>query len=358
MVSMKKTLASFMLFLLLGAAALGQVHVQPGGATVTPTVSPPAKAAKVHSLLPDLDIRADGEDANVLVQEGFNVRIDFSIVARGFTGKNVDVWVMMETGSGLFYTYDGKGPYMGWNTGMSSPYLTGPLNDMKSVVVLDYALPVGFYNAYVAIDKKPDGVLDPGAFTFMDMVDFEVFVMPGFFEDFEDGVADGWAPDGPHWTVTGGVYYLDCPAAGNSFSYYGLDQFGELTYSADMRMIDMGYVSDSVVRGLVFRTDGTPNNGYQAVMDNNGNVKLRVCINGPIPMLLASVPSKNAVTGAGNWNNLMVDARDSVIGVYVNGILEFTVDDLSHAGGYAGLIGEGSNQYDIRYEYDNAGLVQ
>ena len=73
-----------------------------------------------------------------------------------------------------FFSYDGAGPYAGWNFGLANAFATGPLADAAGTV-LDRPLPIGSYKAFIGIDTVPDGVLTPGSIYTMDVVNFFVF---------------------------------------------------------------------------------------------------------------------------------------------------------------------------------------
>jgi hypothetical protein len=263
--------------------------------------------------------------------------------------------VVLDTPGGYF-SFDGIGPFFGWNPGPKSVYYSGPLADMKDVA-LDGPLPIGLYKAYLALDTKQNGQIDLDAIGYVDIVDFEVMLISSIFEDFDDGIADGWRADGPHWFVAAKAYRLDCPGSGDYFSYYYPQTFTNFSYFADMRMIDTGNIGSRYERGLVFCSDGTLDNCYQVTVNNDGYVHLYLCVNSPIPMLLKSMQSLNVIQGVGFWNSLKVQVRDSVIDVFINGVLEFTVVDTSFKSGHVGLIGKGSNLHDVDHEFDYIELL-
>ena len=70
---------------------------------------------------PRVDIKCNGEDSGVQIYEGDNAKIDFNVWAGIGAGYPVDVWVALKTPFG-FFTYDGLGPYFGWNFGLNNAY--------------------------------------------------------------------------------------------------------------------------------------------------------------------------------------------------------------------------------------------
>jgi len=121
---------------------------------------------------PRVDVTCNGEDAGVVVPSGVNARIDFEIYSGLGAGVPADIWVVLQSPFG-FFSYDSLGPFSGWNRGLTDVYSPGPLFDLSDTT-LDRALPAGSYRAYVGIDTKANGVLDPGSVFTYDSVDFKV----------------------------------------------------------------------------------------------------------------------------------------------------------------------------------------
>jgi hypothetical protein len=119
---------------------------------------------------PLLDARINGDDAGVVVPAGSNVTMDVSVMAGKAAGFPVDIWVALATSFGVF-TYDGNGPYGGWNFGIGSVYKSGPLADTAEIV-LNRTLPAGSYKAHLGVDTVANGVL--GTIVAKDTVDFIV----------------------------------------------------------------------------------------------------------------------------------------------------------------------------------------
>ena len=130
----------------------------------------------VYKILPDpnpvLDIKCNGLDFLVIVNPGQNAKLTIDIEARGGAGVPADVWVVLKAPMG-FFSYDGAGPYSGWNMGLNNAAYTGPLMDMNATV-LDRTLPKGTYKAFLGIDSVADGSLTMSAVIGMDTVDFWV----------------------------------------------------------------------------------------------------------------------------------------------------------------------------------------
>jgi hypothetical protein len=304
---------------------------------------------------PILDVKVNGSDSFVVVPDTDNVKIDIDIQARAGAGYAVDIWVTVGSPFG-YLSYDGTGPYTGWNLGLTNVYFTGALADVTDTV-RDGPVPAGMYSAHIGIDTKADGKLDYNLMFDSDSCPFESKTFVGFTEDFDDGVADGWIDDGAHWQVTGGVYYLDCPSYADWFSYYDVFNYGDFTYTCDMRQLVTTTYSDTYDRGVYFRTDGTQSNGYEVYMQNDGNIYFYLHSGSSGGSSQFSQLSPNIVQGAGNWNTISVDARGSNFDIFINGVLDFTWTDTLFTSGKVGLMGQGSGFNDQDYEYDNIRLT-
>ncbi len=124
-----------------------------------------------------VDIKCNGLDSGVVINPGSSALITFDVTAGSGAGYAVDVWIVLKTQSGYF-TYDGFGPYSGWNRGLDNAYFTGPLADMTGTA-LDGPPPAGEYIAYIAVDAWPDGFLTLSCIYTSDSVDFSVGVPSG-----------------------------------------------------------------------------------------------------------------------------------------------------------------------------------
>jgi len=119
-----------------------------------------------------VDIKCNGLDSGVGIDPGANAKITFDVTAGSGAGKIVDIWVVLQSPNGLF-SYDGLGPYSGWNGGLKNAYYTGPLADMTDTA-LDGPLPDGGYIAYIAVDAWADGNLTLSCIYTSDSVDIRV----------------------------------------------------------------------------------------------------------------------------------------------------------------------------------------
>jgi len=299
--------------------------------------------------MPQLDIKCNGQDADVIVPDVSNAKLDIDIEARTGAGYDVDIWCVVQRGP-IRYFYDG-----GTWAPTEVTYFTGPLADVTDTI-LDQLVPIGSYDAYVAIDTNANGVLDLGSILDYDVVDFTVKAITGFVEDFDDNVADNWIDDGGHWTVGNGVYFLDCPSYAYWHSYYDPFDYSNFDYSADLRMVDTLNTSDTYDRGIYFRSQGgLEDDCYYWIVDNGGNYSLRTYVGGSYTDISGTMSS--FVTGVDNWNTLMVTAVNDQLDCYVNGVLDFSHTDTSWSTGKVGVFGQGSGNYDHDYEYDNVSVA-
>jgi len=315
----------------------------------------------VYEILPDPfpvpDVKVNGKDAGAVIADTQNATMTIDIQARQGAGVNVDVAVLVQRIGGRLYAYDGATWTPGGGTGI---YYTGPLADVMDTV-LDQVLPVGMYVGYLMIDDNPNGIPDFSGRVRLDMVDFEVTTISGLFEDFEDGVADNWIPDGTYWSITTDpdgdlAYYLDCPFFDRFSAYYDFDYSDFSMYSADIQQELTTSFSDVYFYGLHFRSDGTIDNGYDFYTMGTAAYNLYVRTGGT-GTLLTSGTMAPWNGNAGNYNNVAVSAVGPTIDIYCNGVLQTSVSDSTYTSGKVGVNGEGSGGFDHNYWFDNITLI-
>ncbi len=167
----------------------------------------------------------------------------------------------------------------------------------------------------------------------------------GFFEDFNDGLAQGWVADSSSWSVADNTYKMQ--GNGTSVwrsSYYSTESFnGDFTYQASVNALS-GTLGNS--RGITFNVlDGAhPGiNGYIFCVDN---------------ISPAAFWAGKYVAGTLYWsgwfsctlitNNcvLKVTRAGSDMKFYIEGILVATWNDTSFTSGYAGVVAADYGQVD------------
>jgi hypothetical protein len=307
-----------------------------------------------HAFDPRVIIRANGSTQDLKVWDFENVQVDIQVDAFSGAGRKCEIWVLMQSKFGKF-TYDGAGPHAGWWRDVSHPYFQGLLADLTDTV-LNQALPTGNYSFFLALDRVPDGVPNKADILTLTSVNVRVdpFSETPMTENFDDGVADNWIDDGPHWSVPVDTYFLDCPSYARFVSYYDGSAYTDFTYTADLLQVATGNPSMSYDFGMIFRSDGTLNNCYDFYAEPDGTVYLWVR---PGSTLYSNTLSTNWITGHNVWNTVSVDVRGDVIDLYINGVLETTVSDSTHTWGFVGLTGQGSGTYDQDFHFDNVSVT-
>lgn len=140
-----------------------------------------------------------------------------------------------------------------------------------------------------------------------------------YFEDFDDGVADGFQPISGAWTTIDGTYTSEISGFGN-FSY---TRFGEdlwLDYVVECDILVTGSINHVVhVRG-----DGL-NNTYSINIRSEpyNDIIIAKRTNGS-RIILASTPYENV---AGEWHNLLISAIGSYIKVTADRTETVAIDD-------------------------------
>lgn len=143
---------------------------------------------------------------------------------------------------------------------------------------------------------------------------------PLLFEDFEDGVADGFTPATGFWECVGGEYY--CHVEG--FERPGLALFGESTwtdYTVEWdQIIDAGcgdhklqFRMQSLYDCYLFGVRAYPYAEYWLYRMNGGPLALTPIANGPIPCSI------------GVWHHFVLEVYGNTIAASMDGIVLFAV---------------------------------
>jgi len=110
---------------------------------------------------PIIDIKANGNDDELIVSPEDNVRIEIGLYPDVHNGVPADWWVVKEIHGGFFpiqFSYVYVHP-AGWREGIA-PLLQAPLTVVDGEVVYDGPLPKGEYTFHFVIDDNMDGFPD------------------------------------------------------------------------------------------------------------------------------------------------------------------------------------------------------
>jgi len=180
--------------------------------------------------------------------------------------------------------------------------------------------------------------------------------LPVLSFDFNDGQAQDWIDDqSGRWHIADGVYVM----AGNKANS-GRDTFYnrilcDFTYQADVRKVAGDSSSTGYGYGLLFRSDGTPENYYEFIIESGGQYQIAKSVNGKFERLV-DWPRSNALrTGYNQWNTLKVVAKGDTLQFYANDKLLDTIKDTAHSCGQLGLfaIDASSSTTPDKVEFDN-----
>ena len=316
----------------------------------------------VLSTDPQVDIKANGGDAGVVVFEGSNVALTIKVEARGMAGTNADIWVLVKNDAGKRWSYNLAAAR--WFKGWCYEYISAPLADYTDTV-LDMPLPAGNYDAYLGIDTNMNGNLNKDAILVYDHVDIEVKIpAAGFNEDFELGTSiftpDPLDPAG--WyvgaaTTGSGVNSYYYQSGGTSYHYQGSlykgGLYGDFVLSCDTAHITTASYSNIYYHGLCFRAQGDAADSYCFYVHSSGKIGIRARVGDSGGDLFYTYSPVGMNVGRDVKNNIEVVAIGSNMDLYINGFIVTTVVDSTWAMGEAGLYAEGTTSNQNLYEYDD-----
>ena len=166
------------------------------------------------------------------------------------------------------------------------------------------------------------------------------------FDDFQDGNADGWTPDGGTWVMTtlvnGAVVYEQSDNLQLSVrsALHGTNWTDQLV-EADANMIN--FSGTNRFMGVVARYRD-PANYYYFILRTNNTWELKRLVDN-VSLTLAT----GAVTvNTGTWYTLSLEVIGSTLKAYLNGVLLGSATDTSHPSGRAALL-----QNYARVQFDN-----
>ncbi len=178
----------------------------------------------------------------------------------------------------------------------------------------------------------------------------------GFYEDFEDGVADNWYPLEGDWSVANGLYSCTRTTTSYTSSYYD-EEFSNLSIEVEMckregsnNLIGFYFNGDPSDPGSV----GKWNNAYRMVYGFSSNIQqwnFSKYVNGSWTNISGWNTSVNIHPTSHTMNVVKVVYVDGNIDIYINGVLEATYFDNEFPSGKIGLLMYGSEGDIGDYEY-------
>ncbi|MGQ9616754.1 MAG: hypothetical protein ACUVWJ_10205 [Spirochaetota bacterium] len=163
----------------------------------------------------------------------------------------------------------------------------------------------------------------------------------GFFEDFNDGLAQNWVDDETNrWSVDSYYYAMSGSGDGNyAFSYYDR-YFRNFTYRVSIQQTAGSTYSSW--RGIFFRSNNpsglnnTSFSGYMLGFDGNGNWQFIRYDLGGAYSIIGSGFSPHLNPGS-EQNIIEVQCYDTIFTIYFNGFQVATLIDSIYSDGMVGL---------------------
>lgn len=333
----------------------------------------PVKVPVTNRELPPLPavaaITANGAIGNYGLVPKEPLRIDVWLECGSYCDAPAEVWIYADTPAGTRY-YDGGSAAWGSE---AQPSFTGALGAIAGLRVLDEPAPPAGSSVYTIAVFLAGAEAAPLA-----SASVAVGSAAGFFEDFEDGVADDWRVDADAgWAVGGGVVRVSPrgtttpPASVTSVRFASYPtSYADFTYSADLRLFESPLATTGLTRGvgLLLRSDGTYDNGYVFHINANGAFTIFKRAGGVTTMLVPWTRSpanctgdeeltigSTICTGEGAWNRLEVTALGRDLTFRVNGtaVAAFRETASRPRAGMPGLKAFGGSDAEEIFEFDN-----
>ncbi len=294
-----------------------------------------------------LDIKANGSDGPLTISQSELLSLAINLNAAGST-DNADWWILGNTPMG-WYRLAVPG---GWGPGISVTH-QGPLFDLASFTALSATgLPLGDYTFYFGVDTEMNGAIDMGSMVY-DSVKVNIGTR-GFFEDFNDGIADNWIDDGTgRWSIGDGVYIMDSNSLVKvATSYYNVI-YEDFELKGKVNKIlgsGLGWYN-----GLMAKLNGSER--YLFIISPSGSYCLwKNLPDGSGIFLIEWTHSDYINTGFNSWNTLKIKMEGSFITLFINGNHVDDYNDPSYIKtGYAGLMSKDVDGREVS-NYDDVSL--
>jgi hypothetical protein len=180
----------------------------------------------------------------------------------------------------------------------------------------------------------------------------------GFYEDFEDGIADGWIASDDRWTVTGGQYFMvgETPSSEQlpAYSLYDEDDISDFTFSVQLDQTQGDYYNGDW--GILFRFDPYTLSGYALWVWEYGWWGLEALDEGDF----YSIHEEGTFSPG---DEVSVECIGDTLSVYINGVNVWDYDLSAYPNipteGYVGLYGWDDSEVaeDNVFVFDNAWLI-
>jgi hypothetical protein len=301
------------------------------------------------------------------LKHSIRVNVQYS-GARSLTTTNAMYIIVYE------YDFSGSEPDIVYSSdpilSSSGSYTFDQLEEMSYGVVVfidvdgDYNLSGGdVYQFYNGTDYDPDEIVLESDREIDMFLDDSYLWVEGFYEDFEDGVADNWIDDGSgKWSLSGYSYDMTGVPTDTSwvYSYYN-DEYSDFTYRVEVEQKGGSTVGglDSQ-RGIFFRCTNTDLNtmsfnGYMLLIDSTQGWYLDRGIIGSGRTTIDAGTSTYLMTGYSS-NTIEITCSGNTITIFFNGNWVKDVTDTSHTTGKVGICAWDAFNTTNEYWFDDIAL--
>jgi len=157
-----------------------------------------------------------------------------------------------------------------------------------------------------------------------------------FYDDFSDGVADGWAPNLPsRWQVTNFNYCVDAlNPNGDEYAVLNQSKLADFVFGVKAKALAASNKNFFVMFGVQDFTNSPEDSYYLRFGSGNAGITLFRSVAG-VGLPIASVPDNFAEDN--QFHNIRIERRGQNIKVYGDRRLLFSVNDGTHATGHLGF---------------------
>jgi hypothetical protein len=172
-------------------------------------------------------------------------------------------------------------------------------------------------------------------------LNWDYFATEGFFEDFEDGVADNFVFSDSRFSVSDGYLKMNGTSTNTWASTYYDAIYNDFTYEFDFIRTESENSNASTI-GAFIRSDGFisyryPVNGFLVAFTTSGYYSVWLELNGSEYPVIPWTTTTFINTLLGETNSAMIHANGSAIDIYINGNYLDSFADNYFVSGYVNL---------------------
>lgn len=191
-------------------------------------------------------------------------------------------------------------------------------------------------------------------------LNWDYYSTEGFFEDFEDGVADNFVFSDSRFSVADGYLKMNGTSTNDWASTYYDAIYNDFVYEFDFIRTESENTNASTIGAFIrsdgFMSYGYPVNGYLVAFTASGYYSVWLELNGSESQIIPWTTTSFINTVLGETNSVMILANGNAVDIYINGNYLASFTDFYFVSGYVNLVSYDSGTGINEVLWDNVSL--